>query len=247
MKTANNKLLIQNEHHLFASPLLSKTCGYAAAALIQKLHFCLASAKHVHNGKNYWYATYENLAESLNCFSIPTLKRAVKKLKEKGFLLVEQLGAKTDWTQTNYYSIDYAKLNEFVSQQSTVTQKVVKKAKVAFDHVVEIVKKPFTAKESRPRAKIESPAITFSGTSEATIKITPEQIHALTFEMKYFFKTLRQQRVDIATTDPRLPLLFKYEKQVMRHVSYWKQASSTPFGWHTPEQLKLEKFTTGES
>ena len=122
-----------------------------------------------------------------------------------GFLIVEQLGAKTEWTQKNYYRLDYEKLNEFVSQQPSTTKKVttkaVKQAKVTFDHVVEIVKKPFTAKEPLPRAKIESPAITFSGTSEATIKITPEQIHALTFEMKYFFKTLRQQRVDIATTD----------------------------------------------
>lgn len=242
MKTTNTKFLIQDEHQLFASPLLSKKCGYAAAALIQKLHYCLASAKHVHNGKNYWYATYENLADSLNCFSIPTLKRAVKKLKDMGFLLVEQLGAKTHWVQTNYYSIDYEKLTEFVNKQ-TVTAKVTKKVKVAFDHVIKIAKKPFTAKEAPPRPKIESLKIEFSGTAEPAIKVTPEQINAFTFEMKYFFKALRHQRVDISATDPRLPLLFKHEKQLMRHISYYRGKSSTPFGWHTPEQLKFEKLT----
>ena len=246
MKKANSKLLLDaSTTYLYTSSLLAKVCGHAASAFLQYIHYNSDQATHLHNGKLYWYHTYEQIHAELKCFSIPTFKRAVKKLKDMGFLLVEQLDNRPGWKQVNYYRINYEKVTEFVNAQTPTEQKksqVAKKVKVAFDHVIEIEKKPFVAKPIAPKVKIESPQISMTGTSEPTINVTPEQINAFTFEMKHFFKSLRQQHVDISATDPRLPLLFEHEKQLKRHISYYRGKSSTPYGWHTPEQLQLEKL-----
>ena len=114
-------LLAPSDYPLIASPTLAKAYGVAAATFLQKLHYCLEkSDAQVHKGKKYWFHSYEQWQQTLGIYSVSTIKRIVAKLKQAEILVIKKL-SKNKWLQTNFYSINYRKLNQLI-QANTETQ-----------------------------------------------------------------------------------------------------------------------------
>ena len=106
MKHNQHILLAPSDYHLIASPTLAKAYGVAAATFLQKLHYCLEhSDAQIHQGKKYWFHSYEQWQQTLGIYSVSTIKRIVAKLKQAEILVIKKL-SKNKWLQTNFYSIN---------------------------------------------------------------------------------------------------------------------------------------------
>lgn len=113
-----SKLLI-NENPLVLLPSLAKNIGLNQAIVIQQIHYWLQASKTKINGKKWVYNTIDEWLEQFPFFSRSTLERTISSLVKDGFLIVEKLSTfKSD--RTNYYTIDYIKLNDS-SLQNDVT------------------------------------------------------------------------------------------------------------------------------
>lgn len=113
-----SKLLI-NENPLVLLPSLAKNIGLNQAIVIQQIHYWLQASKTKINDKKWVYNTIDEWLEQFPFFSRSTLERTISSLVKDGFLIVEKLSTfKSD--RTNYYTIDYVKLNES-SLQNDVT------------------------------------------------------------------------------------------------------------------------------
>ena len=142
-----NKLLVQGDYPLIASPTLAQAYGMAAATFLQKLHYCLQNSEtKTHQSKKYFFHSYEQWVETLGFYSVSTIKRVISKLKQDGILLVKKL-SKNKWLQTNYYAIDYKKLKQQLSPKigqvedvstESMTQ-TLECSKQAANHVVQTV------------------------------------------------------------------------------------------------------------
>lgn len=217
-----SKLLIPNDYPVIASPQLIKLCGMAGAAFIQKLHYCLKETKvnkFQHNKKAWWKHSLENWLEALGVFSVATLKRAIATLKNLGLIEVSQL-AKNPWDRTNYYTINYTKLKTMFAKKQTDQLR--------------------TPANNEPDAKAKQPPQNLSGTQQPSLpSATNQQLQAMPVDMRRLYQQLRQQRLDISPNNPHLPQWLKQSAAVMHQVVWARQYSSTPYGWHTPEQLLL--------
>lgn len=221
----NNLLLeIENEFNMIASPTLAKAYGMAAATFIQKLHYILLNqAKVEHNKKKYWYHTLDEWVKCIGFYSVSTIKRVIKKLEAEGILIIKKLD-ECKWKRTNYYSIDYKKLQQIFAPQVTEDRPKPSPTKVA--------KEPLPAPVT--------PEKTISGKAEPQ---HPPAAHTdlSTYPLEYqrFYKSLRQAKLDIALDDPRIKHWMKHSANVIRQIYYARQASTTPSHWHLPEQLKI--------
>lgn len=111
-----SRLLI-DEHPLQVLPTLAVAIGLNESMFIQQLHFWLGIARksgsgRIHNGQVWSYKTFEEWqTENFPFWGISTIKRLVDKLEKSGLILVEKLDQHKR-VQTNFYTINYAKLNE---------------------------------------------------------------------------------------------------------------------------------------
>ena len=143
----NNNLLISGDYPLIASPTLAKAFGVAAANFLQKLHYFLENNEgKTFNGKKYWFHSYEQWQTTLGVYSISTIKRIVAKLKQAGILVIEKL-AQNKWLQTNFYTINYKKLKQFIKVDSQQ------------DHQAK-VKSPISASAAAPSLQKSAPTHT---------------------------------------------------------------------------------------
>ncbi|TCB50990.1 hypothetical protein E0H80_06385 [Acinetobacter sp. ANC 4779] len=100
-----SKLLI-NESPLQVQPSLAMAIGLNEAIFLQQLHYWMGASRHHHDGKKWVYNTYSDWLLQLKYLSLPTLKRTIKSLKDRGLLSVERFD-KLRSNQVNYYSINY--------------------------------------------------------------------------------------------------------------------------------------------
>lgn len=100
-----SKLLI-NESPLQVQPSLAMAIGLNEAIFLQQLHYWMGASRHHHNGKKWVYNTYSDWLLQLKYLSLPTLKRTIKSLKDRGLLSVERFD-KLRSNQVNYYAINY--------------------------------------------------------------------------------------------------------------------------------------------
>lgn len=217
-----SKLLIPNDYPIIASPQLIKLCGMAGAAFIQKLHYCLNDTKvkkHQHQKKTWWKHSLENWLAALGVFSVATIKRAIARLKKLGLIEVSQL-ANNPWDRTNYYTINYSKIKAlFANKQAGKTNAPGK---------------------SEPDAPPQQPPKNLSGTVCATVpSATTEQLQAMPMDKRKFYQQLRFQKLDIGHDDLRIAGWMAKGAAVLHHIVWARKQSSTPYGWHTPEQLLL--------
>lgn len=100
-----SKLLI-NESPLQVQPSLAMAIGLNEAIFLQQLHYWMGASRHHHDGKKWVYNTYSDWLLQLKYLSLPTLKRTIKSLKDRGLLSVERFD-KLRSNQVNYYAINY--------------------------------------------------------------------------------------------------------------------------------------------
>lgn len=259
--TKQNKLLVQGEYPLLASPLLAKAYGMAAATFLQKLHYCLLSsdAKKYKNRK-YFYHTLENWVETLGFYSISTIKRVIRKLKQIGILLIEKL-SKNKWLQTNYYAIDYKKLKSLLDSNETVAnaddnQKSdnesnlndnYEQEKNHFQNVLHENEQP----PNRSKPKVTHEARCFYPNSKSANQMvgllkplqplaSDEIIQNMPVSIRKLYRALLQKKVDIHYDDVRLESWMNNQNYILQHIAYIKDSYGfMRHHWHSPEQLEL--------
>lgn len=106
-------------NNFLAIPLeLGSALGnFDEAVFIQFIHrWCLNAKKNErsHNFKegHYWtYMTYKEMEEQLPMFSESKIKRMIKSLKDKGYIVVDKFNKKK-YDRTNWYRVNYDVLQQ---------------------------------------------------------------------------------------------------------------------------------------
>jgi hypothetical protein len=106
MKT--NKLLT-DEYPLIVLPSLALEFGLTEAMLLQQIHYWIGKADTIYGGKVWTYQTFNDWHAQLPFISIATIRAALGRLQKIGVVLMKKL-AKWKSNRTNYYTIDYQKL-----------------------------------------------------------------------------------------------------------------------------------------
>ncbi len=113
-----SKLLL-DEKPLLVLPSLAKKIGLNEAIVIQQLHYWIEISGHDIEGENWVYATHEELQSQFPWWSTKTIQRTLTNLKDNGLIKVNNFNKKK-YDKTNWYTIDYKKLNELEEDENTV-------------------------------------------------------------------------------------------------------------------------------
>ncbi|MEW6003209.1 MAG: hypothetical protein AB1638_11270, partial [Nitrospirota bacterium] len=104
----------------YFSLTLANRLGLVEAVILQKIHNWLKynhekyPSKMVKESRTWVFRGYTGLKREIPCFSISTIRRAIRRLEGLGILIAgnysERLGDRTKW-----YSINYIKLLPYIS------------------------------------------------------------------------------------------------------------------------------------
>lgn len=115
--------LNSKEHPLFFSPTLAKTLGIEASIFLEKLHYWLMHPSQdigvFHEDKRWIYNTTKDWISQLLVISERTFQRITADLKKRGIILIKNLHAHKN-NRTNYYTIDYQKLEELTGIKTKI-------------------------------------------------------------------------------------------------------------------------------
>lgn len=104
--------LLINEPPLQVLPSLAKAIGLNEAIVLQQAHYWLRHAKVEHEGKKWFYKTFDSWHEQdFSFWSTRTIKRAVTSLVDSELLLVAKLSTNS-FNRVNHYTVNYEKLAE---------------------------------------------------------------------------------------------------------------------------------------
>lgn len=103
-------LLNDNKRVILYTNLAAKL-GLNEAIMLQQIHFWLQKSKHVKDGRQWVFNTYQDWQEQLPFWSINTIKRVILKLEKEGYLLSANYN-RLKLDKTKWYSIDYEKIAE---------------------------------------------------------------------------------------------------------------------------------------
>lgn len=121
----NHSTLLYDEPPIALSPTLARTIGLPEAVFLQQLHYWLAhKARDPARYKDYFIGgrpwvkwTQEELMQQVPLGrSTEPHKRVIRVLKELNILQVEQ-HLRTNWNQSNFYTLNYAALQEYLDQR----------------------------------------------------------------------------------------------------------------------------------
>lgn len=118
-----------DEHPISFHPSLAVALGINEAILLQKINFWLNCKPKNSDGRSWIYNTYKSWQEQLPFFSESTIRRTLKHLIDKGFIITGNFNL-NKFDQTLWYSINYEKLDEFVNE------KCLKIAVVQNEHII---------------------------------------------------------------------------------------------------------------
>ncbi len=110
--------LLLNEQPLFVLPSLAEAIGLNESIFLQQLHYWLQTSKHFFDGKPWIYNTYEDFQKQFPWCGIKTVQRTFDKLRELGLIIVGNFNKKRN-DKTNWYTIDYEKLNQLEESLSS--------------------------------------------------------------------------------------------------------------------------------
>lgn len=102
--------LLINEPPLQVLPSLAKEVGLNAAILLQQLHFRSLISNNTRDGYKWVYKTYEEWRdEEFPFWSADTVKRAMRKLEDEGYVISTSAYNRMKMDKTKWYRIDYSK------------------------------------------------------------------------------------------------------------------------------------------
>lgn len=117
--------LLFDEPPIALSPTLARAMGLPEAVFLQQLHYWLAHKArdpvryrdYIHDGRLWVKWTQEELMQQVPLGrSTEPHKRVIRVLKELDILLVEQ-HLRSNWNQSNFFSLNYAALDAFLEQR----------------------------------------------------------------------------------------------------------------------------------
>jgi len=104
--------LLINESPLQVLPSLAMQVGLNAAILLQQLHFRSLISRNVRDGHKWVYRTYEEWRnEEFPFWSVDTIKRAIRRLEDSGYIISTSSYNRMKMDKTKWYRINYTKLN----------------------------------------------------------------------------------------------------------------------------------------
>lgn len=119
--------LLYDEHPLIVNPGLATLIGLNEAIVLQQVHYWIeiekktkdqeVIRKHFHGDKWWIYNTFEQWQEQFPFWSVPTIKRSVKKLKDMGLLISGNFN-RHGYDRTSWYTIDYEALESLENKES---------------------------------------------------------------------------------------------------------------------------------
>ncbi len=113
--------LLEQDSVLLSQPLLIEHFGRAGAQFLSQLHYWLEKRDTLgckYQDSHWIYNSAESWAKQLH-LSVRQIRRLISKFVESGVLRVEKLNPYKS-IRTNYYSIDYDKLNASVSPKNNL-------------------------------------------------------------------------------------------------------------------------------
>lgn len=121
-----SRLLFSNDDILVINPKLAKLIGLNEAIILQQIHYWIDNkgCKGLHSkGRKWIYNTVSQWQEQFPFFSPSTIKRTMLELRNLDLIFVEQLSENGRDT-TNYYSVNYEKLESLEIGQSEQSREV---------------------------------------------------------------------------------------------------------------------------
>jgi hypothetical protein len=107
-----NNLLI-DDYPLIILPTLATKIGLSEAIVLQQIHYWLCIneklSQNFEDGKYWTFNTYTELQKQFPFWNEKTIRRIIANLKSNGYILVGNYN-KYKYDRTNWYSIDYSKL-----------------------------------------------------------------------------------------------------------------------------------------
>ena len=103
--------LLIKESPLQVLPSLAMQVGLNEAILLQQLHFRSLISTNVRDGHKWVYKTYEEWKnEEFPFWSVDTIKRAIRRLEDSGYIISTSSYNRMKMDKTKWYRIDYKKL-----------------------------------------------------------------------------------------------------------------------------------------
>lgn len=244
--TKKTKLLVQGDYPLIASPTLAQAYGVPSAIFLQKLHYCLQSGEaQVIQQQKYFYHSYEQWAKTLGTYSPSTIKRIVSKLKKVGILVVKKL-SQNKWIQTNFYSINYRKISELLTESTEPANAETEDHNQAESPTLplsKLMKKGLTVSgvsASSQQAKTKSCQAEGGLLHPLEPMAPPSILEAMSSEKRGLYNQLLQLKIDIHYDDARLDEWLKQKKYIIRKAAHLRdQLGHLKMLWHSPEQIGL--------
>ncbi len=114
---------LDNRH--FSAEIATKLGDINAAVIIQQLHYWLQKDVGVIiDGIRWIYNSFEAwVKEQFKWLSVWKFRQAMSLLRSLGIVKVIRYKAK-EWNQTNYYTLDYDRLHDFLGTESSSTEEV---------------------------------------------------------------------------------------------------------------------------
>lgn len=164
----NSPLLI-NEPPLMVLPSLAVAVGVNEAIILQQIHYWCSDkrSKTVHQGHVWTYNTAVEWKEQFPFWSVDTIRRAIKNLREKGVLVALKL-ADNKYDHTLYYRIEYSKLPTPIYAKC-LNQEIGKMPKSLSENTVDsLLEEPLQSEVEVPKSTVTSPV-----TNKPTVQDKP--------------------------------------------------------------------------
>ena len=260
--------LLTRDTPIIILPTLAAAFGILEAVFLQQLHYLSLQSKIGirHDGHKWIYNTLDQWHGVLPCWSVASIERAITKLKKLGVIHIEKLSPHRS-NRTNYYRIDYAKIADLadfvppsnddpdplslmeVSPQPAANQPSSVRSSMPSGCGLGYTKT--TKENTKNSSKSEKPIFESFEHGDGTTQPTqpepsPEQLASIPLDQRNLWRQLRQARLDIAPTDPRLR--YWLDCSMVKSVTQSVLACSDR-RWRSAEQLGLpsQRHCTGRA
>lgn len=110
----NRIFLLNDPCTLRLDRALAKEIGDKQSIILLQLEFWISIHNNIRDGRKWYFTTIEELSDFFYCWSKDTIKRAIKDLKDNGYIITGNYN-KLSFDRTTWYSINYDKIAELKS------------------------------------------------------------------------------------------------------------------------------------
>lgn len=118
---SKTRIILPTENCLILQPIIVQRLGRSPALFLQQLHYWLTSESKIgvtHNGKRWIYNSIKDWANNIKTISEATIKRSITYLRKQNIIFIQSLNPNKA-VRTNYYTINYERLDEIIGNEKT--------------------------------------------------------------------------------------------------------------------------------